>query len=126
MVTDIGEKTAAVEKEMIERRRIFDTSLDLILVTDRKGRFRPGQPERARTILGFEPDEMVGRSAVEFLYAEDLDATPAQHMQAVAPRPRHGHASRRDTSTATATWSLSPGQVCGRTSRSSTSSSAAT
>ena len=39
-------------------RRIFDTSLDLILVAIR-GRPHPGQPELAE-ILGYLPEEMVG------------------------------------------------------------------
>ena len=35
----------ALNQEIEERRRIFETSQDLILVTDTFGRFRPGQPE---------------------------------------------------------------------------------
>ena len=54
MVNDIGEKSAAVEKEVIERRRLFDTSLDLILITDRKGRFLQVSPS-AEAIIGFRP-----------------------------------------------------------------------
>lgn len=85
MVSDIGEKSAALEKEVIERRRLFDTSLDLILITDRRGGFLQVSPS-ARTILGFAPEAMIGRSAIEFIHADDLAHT-RQHMR----RVRRGH-----------------------------------
>ncbi|MGH6738802.1 MAG: PAS domain S-box protein, partial [Bradyrhizobium sp.] len=81
MAGEISDKTAAIEKEVIERRRLFDTSLDLILITDRKGRFVQVSPS-AEQILGFRPEEMVGRSAVDFLYVDDLSHT-RQHMRQV-------------------------------------------
>ena len=45
---DIGEvkrTRQALNQEIEERQRIFETSQDLILVTDAAGNFRPGQPE---------------------------------------------------------------------------------
>jgi len=56
------------------RQRIFDTSLDLILVCDRQGRLMQVSPS-CRTILGYEPDEMIGRNAEQFLHHDDLDNT---------------------------------------------------
>src|SRR5216684_2425685 len=55
-------------------RRVFETSQDLILVTDRQGTFIRVSPS-AMPLLGYDPDEMVGRSGAEFLYSEDLDST---------------------------------------------------
>ncbi|MEJ0074246.1 MAG: ATP-binding protein [Alphaproteobacteria bacterium] len=55
-------------------QRIFDTSLDLILVVDRQGHFLRVSPS-ARAILGYKPDDMVGRNAKEFVYAVDLENT---------------------------------------------------
>jgi PAS domain S-box-containing protein len=55
-------------------QRIFDTSLDLILVVDRQGNFLRVSPS-SRAILGYDPSEMVGRSARLFLYPPDLDST---------------------------------------------------
>jgi PAS domain S-box-containing protein len=55
-------------------QRIFDTSLDLILVVDRQGTFIRVSPS-ARQILGYDPAEMVGQSARLFLYPPDLDNT---------------------------------------------------
>ena len=55
-------------------RRIFETSLDLILVVDRKGNFlRISSSSLA--IVGYRPEEMVGRSGVDFVYPPDLDPT---------------------------------------------------
>jgi PAS domain S-box-containing protein len=54
--------------------RIFETSLDLILVVDRKGNFLRVSPSCA-AILGYQPSEMVGRSAAGFLFPEDLEHT---------------------------------------------------
>jgi PAS domain S-box-containing protein len=75
-------------RESEQRRRIFETSHDLILVTDRKGYFVQVSPS-AKDVLGFEPNEMVGRSAAQFLYTEDLRDT-RQHMRAI----RRGRATR--------------------------------
>ena len=55
-------------------QRIFDTSLDLILVCDKRGTLTRISPSSA-AILGYEPREMSGHSAREFLYPEDLDNT---------------------------------------------------
>jgi PAS domain S-box-containing protein len=55
-------------------QRIFDTSLDLILVVDRRGDFLRVSPS-SLAILGYPPDEMTGRSAKEFVHADDLEDT---------------------------------------------------
>src|SRR4051794_7069770 len=55
-------------------QRIFETSLDLILVVERRGTIIRVSPS-SMAILGYQPNEMVGRSAAEFLYHEDLDRT---------------------------------------------------
>jgi PAS domain S-box-containing protein len=54
--------------------RIFETSLDLILVVDSKGNFIRVSPSCA-AILGHQPADLVGRSAAEFLYPDDLEHT---------------------------------------------------
>jgi PAS domain S-box-containing protein len=62
------QKTDAVNQ------RIFETSLDLIMVVDRAGTFIRLSPSSC-AILGYHPDELIGRSAAEILYPEDLDST---------------------------------------------------
>jgi PAS domain S-box-containing protein len=64
----------ALSQEIEERRRIFETSQDLILVTDTKGTFVQVSPS-SMTILGRRPEEMIGHSAIEFIHPDDLDST---------------------------------------------------
>ena len=53
---------------------IIDTSLDLILVVDRKGQFLRVSPS-STAILGYTPAEMVGRTGIEFIFVDDLEKT---------------------------------------------------
>jgi PAS domain S-box-containing protein len=63
-------------------RRIFETTLD------RRGNIIQVSPS-TRALLGHEPEEMVGRSARDFLYPDDLDRTREEMRLA-----RRGHAMR--------------------------------
>ena len=71
---DVHEKTEALNREAEERRRLFETSLDLILVTDRRGILTRVSPS-ALAIVGYQPDEMTGHNGAEFIYEADLEAT---------------------------------------------------
>ena len=62
-------------------QRIFETSLDLILVVDSHGTFIRVSPS-SKTILGYDPAELAGRSAREILYPEDLESTRLEMRQA--------------------------------------------
>jgi PAS domain S-box-containing protein len=64
----------ALSQEIEERRRIFDSSNDLILVTDTAGNFIQVSPS-VTAILGYQPSDMIGHSAVEFIHPEDLEHT---------------------------------------------------
>jgi PAS domain S-box-containing protein len=75
-------------RELQESRRIFETSLDLILVTDSQGNFLRVSPSAAG-ILGYQPNQMTGHSASEFIYPEDLDPTRNEMRLA-----RRGHQTR--------------------------------
>ena len=55
-------------------QRIFDTSQDLILVVDRHGTFLRVSPS-SMAILGYRPEDMIGRNAKEFVYRDDLENT---------------------------------------------------
>lgn len=71
---DTRSKELALSQEANESRRLFETSLDLILVTDPKGIFTRVSPS-SLAILGYGPDEMIGRSGAEFILPKDLDST---------------------------------------------------
>ena len=83
MATESQAKTAALKQEIEERRRVFDTSPDLILVTDGQGNFARVSPS-CEAILGYRPDEMIGHSATEFICPEDLE--PTQNEMRLARR----------------------------------------
>ena len=90
MSREVQEKAAALQQEVAQRQRIFDTSLDLILVVDRKGNFLQVSPS-CKTILDYAPEDMVGRSAAYIILPEDLEST-RNEMRALRPCDEQGHA----------------------------------
>jgi PAS domain S-box-containing protein len=75
---------AARAADIEENRHIFGASPDLILITDIRGNITRVSPS-CEKILGYRPDEMVGRSARAFIHPDDLDPTRA-HMRALRRR----------------------------------------
>jgi PAS domain S-box-containing protein len=71
-ITENKRTQRALGQQIEERRRIFETSQDLILVTDSNGVLVQASPS-AQTILGYSPEEMIGRSVLEFVHGDDLD-----------------------------------------------------
>ena len=75
VVRDITERNRTeqtLRQQVEERRRVFETSQDLILVADSAGILVQVSPS-SEAILGYLPGEMIGRSALEFTYSGDLD-----------------------------------------------------
>ncbi|MEH2533072.1 PAS domain S-box-containing protein [Bradyrhizobium sp. AZCC 1588] len=64
----------ALDQEMEERRRIFESSNDLILVSDSVGNLIQVSPS-VTDILGYQPSEMVGHNAIKFIHPDDLEHT---------------------------------------------------
>ena len=107
MANEVQNATAALSKETEERRHLFETSLDLILITDQQGNYVQVSPSAA-AILGHKPEEMIGRNAAEFVYPDDLER--ARQELRLARRGRHLHNfecryCRKDGSVATLAWS---------------------
>jgi PAS domain S-box-containing protein len=73
-ITESKRTQQALSRQIEERRRIFETSQDLILVSDPKGVLVQVSPS-SETILGYLPEEMIGHSAIEFIHGDDLDST---------------------------------------------------
>ncbi|WP_198024721.1 PAS domain S-box protein [Bradyrhizobium sp. Cp5.3] len=73
-ITERKRTEIALNREIEERQRIFETSQDLILVTDGYGTFVQVSPS-ATAILGLKPEDMIGRSATEFIHPDDLENT---------------------------------------------------
>ena len=87
-ITERKQAQARLTQETNVNRRLFETSLDLILVTDRYGNLERVSPISS-TILGYAPDEMVGHNAVDFVYPGDLESTRREMRLA-----RSGHEMR--------------------------------
>jgi PAS domain S-box-containing protein len=88
MAEESRHKTAALMQEVEERRRIFDTSPDVIFVTDRTGTFTRVSPA-SEPVLGYRPEEMIGQSAKSFVFPDDLERTRGEMRAA-----RRGHVMR--------------------------------
>lgn len=68
---DLNESLEArVEERTKERDRTWNNARDLLLVVDTDGIFRAANPAWT-TILGWMPDEVIGRSYLEFIHPED-------------------------------------------------------
>jgi PAS domain S-box-containing protein len=106
---DIGERKRALQalnQEIEERRRIFETSQDLILVTDTNGTFVQVSPS-SMTILGYEPAEMIGHTAIEFIHPDDLESTRNEMRLARRGRQMRNFETRyvhKDGRPVTLTW----------------------
>ena len=73
-ITEATKTRDALDQEIEERRRIFETSQDLILVTDSQGVLVQVSPS-SKAILGYLPEEMIGYNSIKFIYSDDLNST---------------------------------------------------
>jgi diguanylate cyclase (GGDEF)-like protein/PAS domain S-box-containing protein len=73
-ITERKQAQTRLAQETNENRRLFETSLDLILVTDHYGDLERVSPI-SLAILGYSPEEMVGHNAIDFVYPADLQST---------------------------------------------------
>jgi len=88
MAAEVQEKRTALEQEIVERRQLFATSLDIILVIDRQGHVVDVSPS-VEAVLGYRPDEVTGRGGLDFVHSDDIDRT-RNEMRAA----RQGHVVR--------------------------------
>jgi PAS domain S-box-containing protein len=96
----------ALRQQTEERHRIFETSQDLILVTDPQGNFVQVSPSSA-SILGYSPEQMIGHSAVEFIHPDDLESTRNEMRSARRGRGMRNFVTRyvhRDSRVVWLTW----------------------
>jgi PAS domain S-box-containing protein len=87
-ITDSNKTRQVLRQQTEELRRIFETSQDLILVTDIMGTPVQISPS-VKSILGYEPEEILGKSGAIFLHPDDLK-TAQEEMRAA----RHGKKAR--------------------------------
>jgi PAS domain S-box-containing protein len=91
MASVVGERLTSISTVLAQR--LFETALDLILITDRRGKFIGISPS-SLTILGYRPEEMTGRIGTEFIYPDDLDRTRNEMSEARRGRLTRNFGSR--------------------------------
>jgi PAS domain S-box-containing protein len=79
-ITESRKTEQALRQQIEERRRIFESSQDLILVLDSRGSIVQISPS-CETILGYRPEEMIGYSGVDFIHPDHLESS-RQEMRA--------------------------------------------
>jgi PAS domain S-box-containing protein len=75
-ITDANKTRQVLRQQTEELRRIFETSQDLILVMDSRGFLVQISPS-CEAILGYRPEEMIGRSGADFVHPT-ISRTPAR------------------------------------------------
>jgi diguanylate cyclase (GGDEF)-like protein/PAS domain S-box-containing protein len=78
---EIQRRSDALAQQSIERQRLFETSLDLILVMDRRGKLVRVSPSSINTI-GYSPEEMIGSLGGDFVLPADLYNTSREMSRA--------------------------------------------
>ena len=114
-VSDMTSQEASLQA-LVERERwlaaLLEHSSDLIAVVDDQARVLYANPATER-MLGYVPDEQLGRSLFELIHPDDLDATgggssgdsprrglPHPPCSGSRPRPAIGESSRQQRLTA--------------------------
>lgn len=98
-----------VNERTAERDRMWDTSPDLLVAVDFNGMFRRVNPAWT-TVLGYEPDELIGHHVNEFVVPTDHDKTVDAYETAAAGNQlrienRYRH---KDGSNRTISWVAAP------------------
>jgi PAS domain S-box-containing protein len=79
-ITEANKTRQALRQQTEELRRIFETSQDLIMVMNSRGALVQISPS-CEAILGYRPEEMIGRSGADFIHPDHLE-TSREEMRA--------------------------------------------
>lgn len=64
----------ALQQTFNDLNRILDSSLDVICSFDEEGRFVSANAA-SESLLGYKPEELIGKSFIDFIYLEDIEKT---------------------------------------------------
>lgn len=76
-LTEARRAERALQQQIEERRQIFETSQDLIMIMDSHGHIAQISPS-SEIVLGYRPDEMIGRSGADFIHPDHLEQSRAE------------------------------------------------
>ena len=77
---ELEERLQAVEERYHHLNTIIDNAADLISAHDHTGVFRYASPA-VFDLTGYRPEELVGRSAYDFIHADDIENVRRSHRQ---------------------------------------------
>lgn len=78
MATHLSSDDSISNARLLDLQRVFDLSQDLMCVTDAQTHFLRVSASSAR-ILGYQPDELMGRKFLDLVHPNDLQATLHAH-----------------------------------------------
>ncbi|MGI4793195.1 MAG: PAS domain S-box protein [Janthinobacterium lividum] len=110
--SDLRELAASLERQVeertAERNRVWEASLDLLLIVDFEGVFRKVNTAWT-SLLGYAPDELIGHDVLEFIVPDDTDMTTDALKVATAGDLRVENRYRhKDGSFRWISWSATP------------------
>ena len=80
-ITEDNKTQQVLRQQTEELRRIFETSQDLIIVMNSRGFLVQVSPS-SEAILGYPPEEMIGRSGVDFIHPDHLENSRQEMREA--------------------------------------------
>ncbi|WP_116812566.1 PAS domain S-box protein [Steroidobacter cummioxidans] len=78
MATHLTRDDSATNAQLLDLQRVFDLSQDLMCMTDAQTRFVRVSASSAR-ILGYPPEELIGRTLLDLVHPNDLQSTLLTH-----------------------------------------------
>lgn len=106
-VKDLKARNEFIETVKAELEKIMDYSLDMICRVDADSTIL-SVSAAAKTILGYAPDELIGRHLFDFIYPEDLEKTAGMAAKVMAGEEmihNENRYMRKDGSLVYLTWS---------------------
>ena len=85
-ITEANKTRLVLRRQTEELRRIFETSQDLIMVMDLRDLVQISPS--CETILGYRPEEMIGRSGVDFIHPDHLETSARKCGRRRGQRPK--------------------------------------
>ena len=85
-ITEANKTRQVLRRQTEELRRIFETSQDLIMVMD-PGILVQISPS-CEAILGYRPEEMIGRSGEDFIHPDHLETSARKCAARRGQRPK--------------------------------------
>jgi PAS domain S-box-containing protein len=73
-ITEKKQKDEELERAVSDLNKILDSSVDVIVVTDKDNRFVKVSAA-AEVVWGYTPDELLGKTCLDFVHPDDLEHT---------------------------------------------------